>query len=50
MLELELAQTGSFLNHQTRWVGTAGGSQPTCASETYTGELAEDFRKLCQAF
>lgn len=48
MLELELAQTGSFLNNQTRWVGTSGGSQPTCASETYTGELAEDFRKLCQ--
>ena len=35
MLELELAQTGSFLNHQTRWVGTAGGSQPTCQRSLY---------------
>ncbi len=46
-LELERAQNGRFLNHQTGWISNAG-TNPSCATETYTGTFAEDFRALCQ--
>lgn len=43
-LEIERAQNGALLNHATSWVGNSG---TTCATEAYSGSLAEDLRTIC---
>lgn len=47
MAELHFNATGSYVL-QSGWVGNMGAVNPTCATETFTGPHAADFRKLCQ--
>ncbi len=40
--------TNGDYNLQTGWVGNIGATNPTCATETFTGPQAATFRSLCE--